>query len=262
MLFKKVLAIPVIMVMVLCCSFLTFAQAASLDKAMVTFTIDDGEKSLWTTVYPILDKYGFKATCGIVTGWVGDGTHVTWPQNFFLFWKDWEIACHGDQHSHLDVLTLDQIKADTEMALQKFWDQGLIVVKAYVSPYGERVNDPSLNALLSDLGFESNRRAWTETSPFNQPADFNRWAINVVPIKRDTNVNSIIALIDQAVAAKAWVEFVVHGVVATPTDPDQVATAKFQQVVNRVQYWKSAGKLDVVTTTKAVQKMTRYQNMQ
>lgn len=46
----------------------------------IILTFDDGTEDLYTTVYPILQKYNLKATSFIITGFVDTPRFVTWDQ--------------------------------------------------------------------------------------------------------------------------------------------------------------------------------------
>jgi hypothetical protein len=88
------------------------------DKA-VAITFDDGTKSLWTTAFPILKKYGFRATCFIVPHWIkpgaGENTRV---QNC------WEggVACDAIVRKELDdpLCSWDEIKTMQESGVIDF----------------------------------------------------------------------------------------------------------------------------------------------
>ena len=67
-------------------SSMVFAQDAEIAtwagfrKAAVSFTFDDGPQSDVGVALPMFDKYGYKATFNIVTGWVGGQGMISWPE--------------------------------------------------------------------------------------------------------------------------------------------------------------------------------------
>ncbi|MEK7598522.1 MAG: polysaccharide deacetylase family protein [Patescibacteria group bacterium] len=245
-------------------AFFTFlggkAEAKSLDRAMISFTFDDGPNSLLLAV-PILSKYKIQGTAYIVPDWVGDGEHLTWAQLWSLFWKDgWEIGNHSFSHQHLTTLSDAQIKAEIESAQTVFLQHGLLGQGAFASPYGEF--DDRLLGILRGVGFiTSSRQAWTEDSAFNDPLTFNEWAINVVSIRRTTTYAKIKSLIDQAVAGEKWLVLVIHDMAQYPMDDYEMSTSVLSQTASYVSTLRTYGKIDGVPLSKAVGKMLYYQGL-
>jgi peptidoglycan/xylan/chitin deacetylase (PgdA/CDA1 family) len=62
--------------------FQALAGKALLPARAVLLTFDDGYEDFYTTAFPILKKYNFKATVFVVPGFVGepDGRYLTWQQ--------------------------------------------------------------------------------------------------------------------------------------------------------------------------------------
>ena len=237
-------------------------EAGSLDRAMISFTFDDGYNSLLLAV-PILSKYKIQGTAYIVPDWVGDGEHLTWAQLQSLSWKDgWEIGNHTFSHAHLTSVGLSdaQIKAELEGAQVAFLQHGLLGQGAFASPYGEF--DDRLLGILRGVGFiTSSRQAWMEDSAFNDPLTFNEWAINVVSVRRTTSYASIKSLVDQAVAGKKWLVLVIHEMAQYPLDEYEMSTSVLNQVASYVRTLRTKGKIDGVPLSKAVGKMLYYQNL-
>lgn len=82
---------------------LSVAQAAQprLPKGMMTFTFDDGIASTYTNGFPLLRKYGFTATAGIVASRVtsGNNDYMDITQVRALEQAGWEIASHSLTHT-------------------------------------------------------------------------------------------------------------------------------------------------------------------
>ncbi|MBN1930180.1 MAG: polysaccharide deacetylase family protein [Desulfobacterales bacterium] len=80
--------------------FMQFRRA--LPKKSVAITIDDGYRSTYHIAYPILKKYGFKATLFIYTDFVGVSQNaITWNQLRELKADGFEIGSHTISHSDL-----------------------------------------------------------------------------------------------------------------------------------------------------------------
>ena len=81
-------------------AFLEYRQG--LPKKSVLITMDDGYRSVYNTAYPILKKYGFKATLFIYTSFVGvSKMAITWNQLKEMQTDGFTIGSHTIYHSDL-----------------------------------------------------------------------------------------------------------------------------------------------------------------
>jgi peptidoglycan/xylan/chitin deacetylase (PgdA/CDA1 family) len=73
-----------------------------LPKKSVLITMDDGYRSVYNIAYPILNKYGFKATLFIYTSFVGvSKMAITWGQLKEMKANGFTIGSHTMYHSDL-----------------------------------------------------------------------------------------------------------------------------------------------------------------
>jgi peptidoglycan/xylan/chitin deacetylase (PgdA/CDA1 family) len=73
-----------------------------LPKKSVLITMDDGYRSVYNIAYPILNKYGFKATLFIYTSFVGvSKMAITWDQLKEMKANGFSIGSHTMYHSDL-----------------------------------------------------------------------------------------------------------------------------------------------------------------
>jgi peptidoglycan/xylan/chitin deacetylase (PgdA/CDA1 family) len=73
-----------------------------LPKKSVLITMDDGYRSVYNIAYPILNKYGFRATLFIYTSFVGvSKMAITWDQLKEMKAKGFAIGSHTIYHSDL-----------------------------------------------------------------------------------------------------------------------------------------------------------------
>lgn len=240
----------VAIVAAICLSVPKHAEAAGLTKGYVSFTFDDGDKTINSNVLPIFSKYSLPGTSYIVTDYVGDNAHITWSQITALQSKyGWEIGNHTKSHKSLIGLTDKEVVAQLKGAQDAFVAHNIKNVQALAPPFGDF--DARTLSLIKSTGFlTSSRQAWTEGDSFNTPANFNPWEINVVSLKSNVTVNQVKALIDQAVKDKKWLVLVLHQVVTTPLDIYQYKTANLSTIVSYASTLKKSGKLDVVTVSK------------
>jgi peptidoglycan/xylan/chitin deacetylase (PgdA/CDA1 family) len=238
----------------------SWAQAASLDKAIVTITLDDGYQSLYKYALPILKKYSFPATCYITSDFVGDGSHVTWSQLKTLKGSySWEIGNHTKSHEDLLQLTDQEIISQVKDAENAFENNGLNNVAAFAPPFGDF--DQRVVDILKGQGYiTSNREAWTEETAFNTVASFDPWSLNISSLESDKmNYTKAKNLIDQAVYGKKWLIFVLHDIVpGTPTNPYQFKATELQKIVDYLGILSKQKKLQIVTTSAGVAKMKSF----
>ena len=84
----------------------------NLPKESVVFTFDDGGKSFYHVVAPILDKYGYKGIFFISTKYIGTNTFLTEEEICKLHASGHIIGSHAHSHKHMNSLTEMQIKQE------------------------------------------------------------------------------------------------------------------------------------------------------
>ena len=118
----------------------------------VVLTFDDGYADLYTTAFPILKRYGFRATSFVITGKVGWPGYLTWPQML-------EMQASGlvqfESHTvdHVDMSRVPPAQAQYELTASKTaLEQHLNVpVRYFCYPFG-RYNS-QVEALLAQDGY-------------------------------------------------------------------------------------------------------------
>lgn len=107
---------------------LTFAeyceQNISKDEKKFAITFDDGYESVYDEAFPILAKYGFKATVFVITNFIGKENlwdvnigwkkfkHLNAKQILELDSNGWEIASHTCNHKSLNHLSEKNLKSE------------------------------------------------------------------------------------------------------------------------------------------------------
>ena len=87
-------------------------EESTFDKIIITF--DDGHYSNYYLAYPVLLKYGFKATFFITTNRIGGKYHLSEGQIKEMANNGMEFAAHGLTHKDLPLLNIDEIKYELE----------------------------------------------------------------------------------------------------------------------------------------------------
>jgi len=102
------------------------------EKKKIFLTFDDGYRSVYTQVLPILEKYGFSATVFLITGWIGkknlwdfnwgrEFQHLSWSQIEELKGFGFGFGSHTVNHPDLTKLNEKELEyelMDSKNALE------------------------------------------------------------------------------------------------------------------------------------------------
>jgi peptidoglycan/xylan/chitin deacetylase (PgdA/CDA1 family) len=107
----------------------------------IIITLDDGYKSNYTILFPLLKKYNIKATifaCSDHMYWGEKGSnHFSWKQAQEMVESGLvDIQAHTTGHYKLTTLTKEQIQKDCDEIKQEFKSNGLPVPNKFAYPYG------------------------------------------------------------------------------------------------------------------------------
>lgn len=87
-----------------------FSEKRPLPAKPVCITFDDGYLDNYTVVYPALKRHGMVGVFFIITGVVGNGTHVTWDDLREMHGAGMDIESHTVHHLELPSLTLPRLR--------------------------------------------------------------------------------------------------------------------------------------------------------
>lgn len=91
--------------------YMAFTDGATLPTNPVLITFDDGYADNYTKAYPILKKYGVKATIFVITGLMGKPGYLTWGQAAEMEASGLvTIESHTVTHGSLTGLTDEQVR--------------------------------------------------------------------------------------------------------------------------------------------------------
>jgi peptidoglycan/xylan/chitin deacetylase (PgdA/CDA1 family) len=143
-----------------------FSENKPVPKKSVVLTFDDGYVDNYTLMYPILKKYGFKATIFVITDTVDKAPgYLTSAQLKELESNGISIESHTVHHNELDTLSYQsQLE---EMKNSKLFLEGLLNKKVdYIAyPIGN-YNDVTLQT-AKEVGYKmafSMDRGWSNTN--------------------------------------------------------------------------------------------------
>lgn len=118
----------------------------------VVLSFDDGLTDFYTTALPLLEKYGFTASNGIITGMIGANEHMTVDQIKACISAGIEITSHTVSHPDLSVSSEDTITqqiTESRDYLEKMFG---VAVTGFVYPSG-KYNDSVLR-ILEENGYK------------------------------------------------------------------------------------------------------------
>lgn len=87
-------------------------QGAEVPSRPVAITFDDGYRTFYTIVAPILQKYEFRATSFIITGLVGRPDTMTWEMVEELPTLGMEVGAHTISHPDLRTLSGERLRRE------------------------------------------------------------------------------------------------------------------------------------------------------
>lgn len=85
-----------------------FEKNIPVPKKSVVLTFDDGYKDNYDTAYPILKKYGFKATVFVITNCIGTGEYLTEEELKEMDQNGFDVESHTANHETLTKLSYDK----------------------------------------------------------------------------------------------------------------------------------------------------------
>lgn len=153
-----------------------------LPENPVLITFDDGYRDNYENAYPILKKYGFKATVFVVTGFLGVyPNYITWEQAKEMDANGISIESHTVQHKSMTDLSDEQLRTEL-LDSKKAIDQRLGKDTKFIA-YPTGTYNLHIAQMVKDAGY---RGAFT-VKYGNVDKASNDYAMERVPIFRTEN---------------------------------------------------------------------------
>jgi len=122
-----------------------------LPEKPILLTFDDGYADNYKTAWPIMQRYGFKATFFIITSSVGPKT-INWDELNDLVRQGNSIGSHTVRHLDLSTLSVKQQENELSISKQELENRLGISVQALCYPSG-KYNNTTLE-LMPKLGYK------------------------------------------------------------------------------------------------------------
>lgn len=123
----------------------------TLPAKAVILTFDDGYADNYTTMVPLVEEYGMKATIFMVTNSIGKDGYLTWEQLHELKARGVEIGSHTANHLELNDLSLATVKDEMEKSKLMLEWNGISPVLVFSYPHGDV--KPEYETALQELGY-------------------------------------------------------------------------------------------------------------
>lgn len=172
-----------------------------LPSKNVLITFDDGYQSNYMYAYPILKRYGLKASIFMITSWIPYKTQAFDPERLSFMSKEeiakskdvFEFACHTHDLHKLEengksaLLNSDRKTIVKDLSTSK----RLIHTRFFAYPYGQY--NEEIESILKEEGFEL-----AFTVNFGEvDKKSNRLELNRVPIFYTTSIDEFKGILDR-----------------------------------------------------------------
>lgn len=184
--------------------YAALAGEKTLPKNPVLITFDDGYADNYTAAYPILKKYGFKATIFVITDFVDvRANYLKWEQLKEMSQNGITIESHTATHNSLTDLTDEQLKKELIDSKQKIEAELGTTVDFIAYPTG--AYNLHIAQLVKDAGYKG---AFT-IKYGNIDANSNIYALERVPVfHTEDTMKSFIERLDYTplFASHGWIK--------------------------------------------------------
>lgn len=205
-------------------------------KAAVSFTFDDGAPSHVSDVGPTFDKYGYKGTFNLVTGW-----NPNWSGFQGLADKGHEIASHSTNHGQ----NMSGEEASSKNAINNEITQKYgVITLAYPN-----CNVPNASAVTQNyiIGRICNG-SWQGQADImgkDGPSDWTKASALMTGTENGIQGNGFTDKMGQALNQGGWVAFLTHGLQGkqngsatySPTNLNDIENALKKAKDNDGDYW-------------------------
>lgn len=121
-----------------------YCELHKLPRNHVVFSFDDGGKSFYTIIAPILEKYGYKGIFFITTKYINTNTFLSESEILSLHQRGHIIGTHAHTHEHLYTLSDEDIENEWKQSidiLSKIIDTPIIYASIPNGDTSKRVLD-------------------------------------------------------------------------------------------------------------------------
>ncbi|MGB3907373.1 MAG: polysaccharide deacetylase family protein, partial [Methanomethylovorans sp.] len=197
----------------------------------VILTFDDGWKSDYSFVYPLLKHRGIRSTHYIIASAVGTGSYMSWNDIKNMYEDGFDIQCHSNTHpSFLDSsinVTDELVKVN-----EAFEAHGLPTPRHTAYPYGEFDND--VIAIVSQYRDSGRVVSWYNDTPYHTEYPTASLKLPYELPSYPTDFHDTITQIDEAIAGNYTLILCIHAVNDIPGEYN-MTTSEFTSIINYIE---------------------------
>ena len=199
-------------------------------EATVILTFDDGYKSDYSIVYPMLKARNIHSTHYIIPSMVGaDSTRMSWTEIKAMYNAGFDIECHSYTHSDLTTMSSAQISNEMVLVNTAFTNHGMSVPRHTAYPYGV-CNDNVISAITP---YRDTGRLVTWQNNGYYPVDSLKMPYELPCYP--TDYGGTIAEIDKAIAGKYVLILGFHKISEKPSSTYEMSTSEFTSILDYIQ---------------------------
>jgi len=176
-------------------------------KTYLTFTFDDGYKSVYTEVLPIFMEYNISGTVYVITNFVGkefEGRELmNWSEINELQKHGFEIGSHTANHKDLTLLSEKKVKKELKDSKETLWEKGINAVSLAI-PYGKYNED------VKNLTKEYYRSVRSSVWGYNDLSNLDKYNLRSKWITNQTSISAVKSWIEEAAKEKKWLILMFH----------------------------------------------------
>ncbi|MBL4694358.1 polysaccharide deacetylase family protein [Candidatus Gracilibacteria bacterium] len=121
------------------------------DERSVVLTFDDGLSDFYATALPILEKYNFKASNAVISGFIGREGHMNEDEIFEIMESGVEILSHSVYHKNLASLSDADIRFEVSSSRDDLEERFGVNIRGFVYPSGKF--DRRVMRILGEEGY-------------------------------------------------------------------------------------------------------------
>lgn len=199
-------------------------------EATVILTFDDGFKSDYSIVYPMLKARNMHSTHYIIPSMVGaDSTRMSWTNIQTMYADGVDIECHSYTHNDLTAMSAAKISNEMVLVNNAFTSHGLPVPRHTAYPYGE-CNDNVISAISP---YRDSGRVVTWQNSGYYPTEYleKPYGLPCYP----TDYGGTIAEIDKAIAGDYVLILGFHRITDSPSSTYEMSTSEFESILSYIE---------------------------
>ena len=194
-------------------------------QKIVCIVFDDGWQSQWENALPVLDRYGFKASFAVITGYVDDKlpAYMSWSEIVKLAKNGQDIVSHS--YSHQPLASLDNASTNYQLRQSKtdLSERG-ISSPVFVYPSGSGAGNAIVESFVQKYYVVARGIA---NNTLNLSSSFDRFNLPSYTIRNTTTLNMFQNIVDNAKGSEVVIIYyhkISNEKVETATSPELFAS--------------------------------------